>query len=319
VERIRFKLTIAYDGTAYEGWQVQKTGTGVQQKIEEALARLFPSAPRLHSSSRTDTGVHALGMVAHLDIPRAQFRMPVAKLRLALNAHLPQDIRVVSAERCRADFHARFQARGKQYQYRVWNHPAMNPLWRHQAWHVPQKLNLTPMRAAARLLVGQHDFRSFAATHNYAVEDTVRTLSRCEVKRSGPLLTFIIEGDGFLYKMCRSVVGTLVQIGQGRFAVEEVKQMLAARDRQRAGMSAPAHGLVLCKVFYGKPRPPVLDAPRDHEPANAPSPCPRPSDERGRRAAPGEGTVTPKVDRALGPLSAAPGHAARRGLRARPD
>jgi tRNA pseudouridine38-40 synthase len=253
MDHIRFKLTIAYDGTGYEGWQVQKIGLGVQQKVEEALGRLFGGAHRIHGSSRTDTGVHALGMVAHVDLPRTRSGLPVAKLRLALNAHLPADIRVVAVQRCPAEFHARFDATGKQYQYSVWNHPAMNPLWRHRAWHVPQKLELTPMRAAARLFLGKHDFRSFAATRNYEVENTVRTLRRCQIQRRGPLLTFIIEGDGFLYKMCRGIVGTLVQIGRGQFAAGEVKTMLAARDRRQAGMSAPAHGLVLWKVFYQKP------------------------------------------------------------------
>jgi tRNA pseudouridine38-40 synthase len=252
VDSIRFKLTIAYDGTAYEGWQVQKTGLGVQEKIEEALGRLFDGSHRLHSSSRTDTGVHALGLVAHVDLPRARVRMTAAKLALAINAHLPQDIRVVLARRCAPDFHARFQATGKQYRYFVWNHPAMNPLWRHQAWHVPHKLDGSAMREAARLFVGTHDFRSFAATRNYRTENTVRTLRRCDLKRSGPLWTFLIEGDGFLYKMCRGIVGTLVQIGRGKFAAGEVRRMLAAKDRRAAGMSAPAHGLVLWKVFYAK-------------------------------------------------------------------
>src|SRR5437879_5608291 len=146
---LKFKLTIAYDGTAYQGWQVQQTGTGVQEKIEAALGKMFPSVKRIHSSSRTDTGVHALGMVAHVEIPRAEFKMPAARLALALNAHLPADIRVVSAVRCRADFHARFHATGKQYRYFIWNHPAMNPLLRHQAWHVPRPLDFGAMRDAA--------------------------------------------------------------------------------------------------------------------------------------------------------------------------
>src|SRR5881296_2733039 len=151
---IKFKLTIAYDGTGYEGWQVQKIGTGVQEKVETAVAKLFPSKPRIHSSSRTDTGVHALGMVAHVEIPRAEFKMPVARLALALNALLPTDIRIVSAVRSRADFHARFNAKGKQYRYFVWNHATMNPLLRGHAWHVPQKLDLAAMRAAAKLFIG---------------------------------------------------------------------------------------------------------------------------------------------------------------------
>lgn len=248
----RFKLTVAYDGTHYQGWQVQKVGLGVQQKVEEAFGRLFQGVERIHSSSRTDTGVHALGMVCHVDIPKAQMRMTPEKLVLALNAHLPEDVRVLAAARCRPDFHARFQARGKQYRYYVWNHRAMNPLLRGTAWHIPHKLDLAAMRSAAQLFLGEHDFRSFAANRNYEIEDTVRTLGRLDVRRQGPLLTFIIEGDGFLYKMCRGLVGTLVQVGQGKIAGEEIRQILAARDRRVAGVTAPAHGLVLWKVFYGR-------------------------------------------------------------------
>ncbi len=249
---IKFKLTIAYDGAAYQGWQVQRTGTGVQQKVEEALAKLFPSVKRIHGSSRTDTGVHAMGMVAHVEIPGEEFRMTHHKFPLAVNAHLPEDIRIVSVRKVSPAFHARFQATGKQYRYLVWNHAAMNPLLRTQAWHVPLKLDLAAMRAAAPHLVGKHDFRSFAANHTYHIENTVRTLTRCDIRRSGPLLTFIIEGDGFLYKMCRGIAGTLVQLGRGKFTEAELKLMLAAKDRRVAGMTAPAHGLVLWKVFYGK-------------------------------------------------------------------
>jgi tRNA pseudouridine38-40 synthase len=266
---IKFKLTIAYDGTGYEGWQVQKTGTGVQEKVETALAKLFPGKPRLHSASRTDTGVHALGMVAHFEIPCGcdapvaesapgdeasppppQFRMSTRRLVLALNAWLPEDIRVLSAARAPKEFHARFDAAGKQYRYFVWNHPAMNPLLRHSAWHVTRPLNLKAMRTAAPLFVGRRDFKSFAASRNYEMKSTVRRLARCDIKKSGSLLTFIIEGDGFLYKMCRGIVGTLVQIGLGKFPADEIRRMLAKKDRRVAGMTAPAHGLALWKVFY---------------------------------------------------------------------
>jgi len=246
----KFKLTIAYDGTGYEGWQVQKTGTGVQEKVEEALAKLFPSHPRIHSSSRTDTGVHALGMIVHFEVPASECNMIPRKLALALNAWLPQDIRVAAAARASANFHARFDATGKQYRYFIWNHPAMNPLIRQTAWHVPRPLDLAAMRAAARHFVGRHDFQSFTSNPGYARESTVRTLTRCDLKRSGPRLTFIIEGEGFLYKMCRGIVGTLVQVGQGKFPGSEIKTMLAKKDRRVAGMTAPAHGLVLWKVFY---------------------------------------------------------------------
>ena len=251
---VKFKLTIAYDGTAYEGWQMQKTGTGVQQKVEEALAKLFPSKPRLHSSSRTDTGVHALGMVAHFEVPQQECKMDSRKLALALNAWLPEDIRVYSAARAPDKFNARFDAKGKQYRYFVWNHPAMNPLIRGTVWHVPRPLDLRAMRAAMPLFVGKHDFKSFAANRNYEMESTVRTVTRCSFKKNGSLLTFTIEGDGFLYKMCRGIVGTIVQVGLGKFPASEIKQMLAQKDRRVAGMTAPAHGLVLWKVFYSTQR-----------------------------------------------------------------
>lgn len=252
--KLKLRLTIAYDGTAYQGWQVQKIGTGVQEKAEAALAKLFPSKPRLHGSSRTDTGVHAFGMVAHFEVPRGEFKMPVRKLALAINAWLPEDIRVLSAVRAPNSFHARFDATGKQYRYFVWNHPVMNPLIRRTAWHVPRLLDLKAMRAGARLFVGRHNFRSFAADPGYEKERTVRTVTRCDIRRSGPLLTFVVEADGFLYKMCRGIVGTLVQIGMGKFPPGEVKWMIGHKDRRVAGMNALAHGLVLWKVFYRKGR-----------------------------------------------------------------
>jgi tRNA pseudouridine38-40 synthase len=249
---VKFKLTIAFDGTHYAGWQAQKTGVGVQQRIEEALSNLFPgkAVSRLHSSSRTDSGVHALGMVAQVEIPGC--RMPPSKLALAVNAHLPPDARIMAAARCRADFDARFDAKGKQYRYFVWNAAAMNPLMRSQAWHLARPLDLASMRAAAKFFVGRHDFKSLAGTRNYEMKTTERTLRRCDIKRSGPRLTFIIEGDGFLYKMCRGIVGTLVQAGQGKIAPEEIPDILRRKDRRAAGMTAPAHGLVLWKVFYGR-------------------------------------------------------------------
>jgi tRNA pseudouridine38-40 synthase len=252
MDTLKFKLVIAYDGTNYAGWQMQKTGIGVQQKVEEALAKLFPSVGRIHSSSRTDTGVHALGMVAHVEIARAEFKMSPAKLGLAINAYLPEDIRVVSARRCQAEFHARFDAAGKEYRYFIWNHTAMNPLLRQQAWHVPKKLDVAAMRAAAKLFLGKHDFKSLAATRDYEVASTVRTLRRCDIKRSGSRLTIVIIGDGFLYKMCRGIAGTLMQVGQGKIAAGEIKQILASKDRRFAGMTAPACGLVLWRVFYKK-------------------------------------------------------------------
>ena len=254
LQTFKFKLVIAYDGGAYQGWQVQKIGTGVQEIVETALTKLFPSKPRLHGSSRTDTGVHALGMVAHFEVPEAESKMTAHKLALALNHWLPEDVRVLSAARAAEKFHARFDAKGKQYRYYVWNHTGMNPLLRRTAWHVPRDLDIKAMRAAAALFVGKHDFKSFAANRNYEMESNVRTVTRCDFKKNGPLLTFVIEGDGFLYKMCRGIVGTIVQVGLGKFPASEIKAMLDQKDRRVAGMTAPAQGLVLWKVFYSPQR-----------------------------------------------------------------
>lgn len=246
----RFKLTIAYDGSAWQGWQSQKSGLGVQDRIETALARLFVEAPQLTASSRTDAGVHARGLVAHFDIPGERLRMPVRHLALALNALLPEDIRVVSAARAKPSFHARFDATGKQYRYHLWNHPVMDPLRRHDAWHVPRALDLGLMKQAASRFIGRRDFRAFTSNRGGELADSVRTLTRCEVRRQGPLVTVVIEGGGFLYKMCRGITGTLVQAGEGRFPPEDIDMMLESRDRRLTGTNAPAHGLVLWKVFY---------------------------------------------------------------------
>ncbi|RYD20410.1 MAG: tRNA pseudouridine(38-40) synthase TruA [Verrucomicrobiaceae bacterium] len=250
MEMLRFKLTLAYDGTAYHGWQAKKDGSAVQNRVETALGRLFASAPKVESSSRTDSGVHARGMVAHVDVPREEYRMPPGKLALAMNALLPEDIRVRSAVRVKGDFHARFDAKGKQYRYSVWNAPVMDPLRRGLAWHVARPLDLEAMREAAAFFVGRHDFRSFTANRGVVLEDAVRTVTGCEIRKNGPQLTFIIEGGGFLYKMCRGIVGTLVQVGEGKFPPGEVTKMLEQKDRRVAGVNAPAHGLVLWKVFY---------------------------------------------------------------------
>lgn len=250
MESVRIKLTIAYDGANYQGWQVQKIGTGIQELVEKSLKALFQEDIRIHGSSRTDTGVHAKGMVAHFDLAEAKLKFPAGKLALAMNAHLPEDIRVMQAVKTRADFHARFNAKGKQYRYFVFNHSAMEPLLRRTAWHVPRELELGTMKQAAALFLGKRDFAAFANNRDYAMESTVRTLKRCEIRKQGALLTFIIEGDGFLYKMCRGIAGTVVQVGMGKYKPEDVERMLDSKDRCMAGMTAPAHGLVLWKVYY---------------------------------------------------------------------
>jgi tRNA pseudouridine38-40 synthase len=247
---MKWKLTLAFDGTDYHGWQAQRSGLGVQDRVEAALARLFPSTPAVVSSSRTDAGVHAWGMVVHFEIPAEEFRMEPRHLPLAVNALLPESIRVRSAQRVAEDFHARFDAVAKEYRYRIWNHPAMHPLLRQQAWHVPRTLDLAAMRQAARLLTGRHDFRAFTSNRGGTLNDSHRTLHRCVVKRGGSELTVLLDGPGFLYKMCRGIVGTLVQVGEGRFPPEAVADMLASGDRRHSGMNAPAHGLVLWRVRY---------------------------------------------------------------------
>jgi tRNA pseudouridine38-40 synthase len=189
-------------------------------------------------------------MAAHFEIPPHEFKMTLRKLPLALNAWLPEDIRVSSAARASEKFHARFDAVGKQYRYLIWNHAAMNPLLRRTAWQVPVALDVKQMHKAAKLFVGKHDFQSFAANPGYQKQNTVRTISKCEIKKSGPQITVVIEGDGFLYKMCRGMVGTIVQAGLGKFPAGDIRTMLAQKDRRVAGMTAPAHGLVLWKVFY---------------------------------------------------------------------
>ncbi len=249
---LKIKLTVAYDGTSYKGWQVQKNGVTVQQRIEEALRRLFPSVGRIHSSSRTDTGVHARGMVAHVEVAKEEFRIEERKLRLALNAFLPSDVRVVETKRVPMTFNARFDASGKQYRYRVWNHSVMDPLQNNTAWHVPRKLDFERMQQAAKHFVGKRDFRAFAVKREYEMRSTVRTVTACKIYKKESLLTWIIDGDGFLYKMCRGIVGTLVEVGRGKLKPGDVRGILKSCDRAKAGVTAPPHGLVLWKVYYRK-------------------------------------------------------------------
>jgi tRNA pseudouridine38-40 synthase len=249
---VRLRVVVAFDGKAYQGWQTQKTGCGVQQVLETALQRLFPGVGPVHGSSRTDTGVHAQGMVAHFDLPTDQWRMTARKLVLAVNAHLPEDVRVMRAARATPTFHARFHAVAKEYRYQIWNAPAHHPLLRHTSWHLPRPLDVRSMRDAARHLVGTHDFQAFTANPGYARPNTTRTLFRCQVSRRGPLITVSIVGDGFLYKMCRGIAGTLAQVGLGKWSADAIPEILERRDRRVAGMTAPAHGLVLWRVLYEK-------------------------------------------------------------------
>jgi tRNA pseudouridine38-40 synthase len=250
VSEQRFKLTIAFDGAAYHGWHAGRSGNGVSDHIEKALAVLFPSAPSLVSSSRTDSGVHALGLVAHFDLPENEATMTARRLAPTLNALLPADIRILSAARTCASFHARFGATSKQYRYQIWNASVMNPLLQGRAWHVPQELDLTDMRMAASMLCGRHDFHAFTSRRDGQLTESSRVLTRCAIRKTGPLLTFMIQGDGFLYKMCRAIVGTLVKTGRGTITSSDVEELLKNPASYAGRLNAPAHGLILWKVSY---------------------------------------------------------------------
>lgn len=244
-----YRMRVAYDGATYHGWQRQKgTDRTIQQKLEEALSRILQDRIRVTGASRTDAGVHALAQVAHFRTRRA---VDPKKLTVGVNALLPPEIAVRSLRRVRGRFHARFDAVGKRYSYRIWNSPG-KPVWiRDRAWHVRAPLNLAAMRRAARGLLGRRDFRSFSTTDRRR-GGTVRRLIAIRIARRGRLVRVDFEGDGFLYNMVRAIVGTLVEVGRGRIAPGAVTGILAARDRRQAGPTAPGRGLFLERVFYGR-------------------------------------------------------------------
>ena len=241
------KLTIAYDGTNYVGWQRQENGLSVQQLVEEALQPMCGGdVPVVMGASRTDAGVHASGQVASV---RVGFEHPATAVHRALNVRLPADVRVLAVEDAAPGFHARFDARGKSYRYRIATARVPLPFDRWFLWHMPQPCDVEAMRAASRCLVGRHDFSSFQA-RGATVLDGWRTLERVEVEHLGSEIHVHVDGDGFLRHMVRIVVGTLVDIGVGRRGVESMAATLAACDRQAAGRTAPAHGLTLLEIRY---------------------------------------------------------------------
>ena len=248
METERLKLILAYDGRPFRGWQSQATKDAVQDFVEAAFAPLVGGRTVVVGSGRTDAGVHALGQVAHADVPRARLTPP--QWQAALNSHLPQEIRVVKAARARADFHAQFDARGKTYTFRIWNASFMHPLELGRAWFVPGDLDLATLRAGAELLCGTHDFARFAVHRGQPEEDTVRTIHRIAVQRRGPLLTLRFEGSGFLYKMVRLLTGTLVRCAQHRAPLSWLGDLLAQQDGARTHFAAVADGLCLTRVRY---------------------------------------------------------------------
>ena len=244
----RWKCICAYDGTGFAGWQSQVRSDAVQDVIEARLKQIFHRPVRIHGSGRTDAGVHALGQVFHFD---AEWRHGEAKLLAAFRVGLPPAIQVKSVRPAPARFHARFQATGKRYEYRLQLGDA-DPFTRPYCWSVFRPLDLAAMQAAAAVLRGRHDFRAFTALNGQgeSQEDTVRDLRRLEIVRRGRRLRITFEADGFLYKMVRSLVGLLVSVGEGKITVADVRAILASKERTARVLTAPPHGLFLVKVFY---------------------------------------------------------------------
>jgi len=246
----RFRLTIAYDGTAYAGWQVQPGDPTVQAAVESVLRTLVGEAAeiKLHGSGRTDQGVHAHGQVAHVDL---QTRMNGTALVRALNSRLPSDIRVLRATETKRDFHARRSARSKEYRYFVWNSAILPPDRRLYTAHIYWPLQVKPMQEAALHFVGEHDFAAFAANPNRVMETTVRAISMFTISKRGPLICFRVRGNGFLFKQVRSMVGYLLRVGQGAETPESVAELLKQHAPRTARVpTALPQGLFLWQVWY---------------------------------------------------------------------
>lgn len=244
----RIKLTVAYDGTNYCGWQLQKNGVTIEQRLNEAITQLTGEPAQVIGASRTDAGVHAMGNVAVFD---TETRIPPEKLAYALNGRLPEDIRIQSSEEVPPDFHPRKANCVKTYEYRIWNHRFENPVKRLYDYFVFLLLDIEKMKEAAAYLAGEHDFCSFASSGSQA-EETVRRIYGLEVLKEGPEIILRVRGDGFLYNMVRIIAGTLVQAGIGAFPPSHVREILEARDRQAAPQTAPAKGLTLVGIAYEK-------------------------------------------------------------------
>ena len=243
----RWKCLVAYDGTDFSGWQSQPDGNAVQDHLERRLATILGAPVRIHGSGRTDAGVHARGQVFHFD---ADWAHGPEKLLAALRPGLPETIQVQSARRVTGAFHARYSAKGKTYRYHLFHGGFADPFEHRFTHSVPRPLDVDAMRAGAARLVGKHDFRAYSAFGGVERETTVRTLRRLDVTARGPRLRIDAEGDGFLYKMVRSLAGALISAGQGKLTPDDLAAILAQGERTRRVETAPARGLCLMKVFY---------------------------------------------------------------------
>jgi tRNA pseudouridine38-40 synthase len=240
------KLTLAYDGTRFVGWQRQAAGESVQGVLEEALARFEGAPVTVHGAGRTDAGVHALGQVASVRVTSGH---DVETFTRALNAQLPEDLRVLETVEAHPEFHARFSARAKTYRYQIRSGAAASPFDRAYVWHLPERLDPAAMRAAAQALVGRHDFAAFQSVGT-TVPDSVRTITASDLRQAGDLLVYEVTGDGFLRHMVRAIVGTLVEIGRGWRPPDNMAALLQGGTRAQAGATAPPHGLFLVRVDY---------------------------------------------------------------------
>ncbi|CDC10944.1 tRNA pseudouridine synthase A 2 [Lachnospiraceae bacterium CAG:364] len=242
----RVKLTVAYDGTNYCGWQVQPNGITVQEVLNQCLSEFTGENIETIGASRTDAGVHALGNVAVFD---TEMRMPGDKFSFALNQRLPEDIRIQKSEEVDANFHPRYVKSQKTYEYRILNCRFPIPTERFYSHFTYIPLDVDKMKEAASYLIGEHDFKSFCGT-GAQVKTTVRTVKEIQIEKSGDRITIRITGEGFLYNMVRIIAGTLMDIGGGLYPPEKMKEILEAKDRKKAGPTAPARGLTLMKIQY---------------------------------------------------------------------
>ena len=243
----RYKLTIEYDGSGFLGWQTQPNATTVQGVLEAAVERLHGQAITMHGAGRTDTGVHALGQIAHFDSPKTWDPFTLCN---AINGNVrPHAVSVLSAEEVPETFQARFSATGRRYLYRILNRRAPATVDRQKVWHVPMQLNVDAMHEAAQHLVGQHDFTTFRASECQA-KSPVKTLNRLDVMRFDEMVEIRAEARSFLHHQVRSMVGSLVQVGIGKWHPLEMKRVLEARDRSRCGPVCPPDGLYLVEVIY---------------------------------------------------------------------
>lgn len=242
----RLLMTLRYDGTAYHGWQVQPNGVTVQQVLQDAVEAVTGTRAGITGCSRTDAGVHADMFCCALDTDSP---LRGDKMASALNFHLPRDIAVYDVHETADDFHPRYHARGKRYVYRIWNGTQRHPVYDRYAVHRKQRIDEALLNRAASAYIGTHDFAAFCAAGS-DVQDTVRTVRNCRVERQGDLVLFSVEADGFLYNMVRIMVGTLLEIADGRLSADAIPSVIASCDRAQAGPTAPAKGLCLDTVFY---------------------------------------------------------------------